>query len=67
MRSYANKYQVAAGAGAAYDQVQQGVAFGADAPLPSRDGQWLVGLMGGYSRSQYRATRMSFMSVAGMD
>ncbi|MFF7108709.1 autotransporter outer membrane beta-barrel domain-containing protein [Pseudomonas sichuanensis] len=52
MRSYANKYQVAAGAGAAYDQVQQGVAFGADAPLPSRDGQWLVGLMGGYSRSQ---------------
>lgn len=52
MRSYANKYQVAAGAGAAYDQVQQGIAFGADAPLPSRDGQWLVGLMGGYSRSQ---------------
>lgn len=52
LRSYANKYQVAAGAGAAYDQVQQGIAFGADAPLPSRDGQWLVGLMGGYSRSQ---------------
>ncbi|MEN8639229.1 autotransporter outer membrane beta-barrel domain-containing protein [Pseudomonas sichuanensis] len=52
MRSYANKYQVAAGAGAAYEQVQQGVAFGADAPLPSSNGQWLVGLMGGYSRSQ---------------
>lgn len=42
MRSYANKYQVAAGAGAAYDQVQQGIAFGADAPLPSAmaNGWW---------------------------
>lgn len=51
LRSYGNKYKVAAGADAAYDQVQQGIAFGADAPLPATDGQWLVGLMGGYSRS----------------
>ncbi|MGF6394774.1 autotransporter outer membrane beta-barrel domain-containing protein [Pseudomonas plecoglossicida] len=51
LRSYGNKYKVAAGAGAAYDQVQQGIAFGADAPMPSANGQWLVGVMGGYSRS----------------
>ncbi|WDY57219.1 autotransporter outer membrane beta-barrel domain-containing protein [Pseudomonas sp. PSKL.D1] len=51
LRSYGNKYKVAAGAGAAYDQVQQGIAFGADAPMPSGNGQWLVGVMGGYSRS----------------
>ncbi|MFK0311635.1 autotransporter outer membrane beta-barrel domain-containing protein [Pseudomonas sp. NPDC090233] len=51
LRSYGNKYKVAAGAGASYDQVQQGIAFGADAPLPTSNGQWLVGVMGGYSRS----------------
>ncbi|MFJ2981633.1 MULTISPECIES: autotransporter outer membrane beta-barrel domain-containing protein [unclassified Pseudomonas] len=51
LRSYGNKYKVAAGAGAAYDQVQQGISFGADAPLPSNSGQWLVGVTGGYSRS----------------
>ncbi|MFJ4347211.1 autotransporter outer membrane beta-barrel domain-containing protein [Pseudomonas sp. NPDC089401] len=51
LRSYGNKYKVSAGAGAAYDQVQQGIAFGADVPLPSSSGQWLLGVMGGYSRS----------------
>ncbi|MBK0061372.1 autotransporter outer membrane beta-barrel domain-containing protein [Pseudomonas sp. S44] len=51
MRTYGNKYKVSAGAGAAYDQVQQGISFGADAPLPSSSGQWLLGVTGGYSRS----------------
>ncbi|AXO87118.1 autotransporter outer membrane beta-barrel domain-containing protein [Pseudomonas parafulva] len=51
LRSYGNKHKVSAGAGAAYDQTQQGIAFGADMPIASSDGQWLIGLMGGYSRS----------------
>lgn len=51
LRTYGNKYKVSAAGGAAYDQVQQGISFGADMPLPTTDGQWLVGLMGGYSRS----------------
>lgn len=51
MRSYGNKYSMSAGGGVAYSQVQQGISFGADAPLPSRNGQWLMGLMGGYSKS----------------
>ncbi len=51
MRSYGNKYNISAGGGVAYSQVQQGISFGADAPLPSSNGQWLVGLMGGYSKS----------------
>ncbi|MBD8598852.1 autotransporter outer membrane beta-barrel domain-containing protein [Pseudomonas sp. CFBP 8772] len=51
IRSYGNKFNMSAGGGVAYKQVQQGVAFGADAPLPSNEGQWLVGLMGGYSKS----------------
>ncbi len=50
MRSYGNKFNVTA-QGSGYSQVQQGVAFGADAPVPGADGQWLVGLVGGYSRS----------------
>lgn len=51
IRSYGNKYYMSAGGGVAYKQVQHGISFGADAPLPSSDGQWLVGLMGGYSKS----------------
>jgi outer membrane autotransporter protein len=51
MRAYGNKYNMSAGGGVTYKQNQQGLSFGADAPLPSSDGQWLVGLMGGYSKS----------------
>lgn len=50
MRSYGNKFNVNA-QGSSYSQVQQGVAFGADAPMPWGEGQWLVGLLGGYSSS----------------
>ena len=50
-RSYGNKYDVSASAGLAYSQIQQGISFGADAPLPFGDDRWLVGLMGGYSTS----------------
>lgn len=51
LRTYGNKYQMSATGGVAYTQQQQGISFGADLPIPSSDGQWLVGLMGGYSKS----------------
>lgn len=51
VRTYGNKFDVDASAGVAYQQTQQGISFGADAPLPMGDGQWLIGLMGGYSKS----------------
>ncbi|WP_434698653.1 autotransporter outer membrane beta-barrel domain-containing protein [Pseudomonas sp. D1-1] len=57
MRSYGNKFDVSASSGLAYQQVQQGVSFGADAPLPFGDGQWLVGLLGGYSQSDLDLSR----------
>ena len=51
IRAYGNKYDVSASSGVAYQQTQQGLSFGADAPLPMGDGQWLVGLLAGYSKS----------------
>lgn len=51
IRAYGNKYDVGASSGVAYQQTQQGLSFGADAPLPIGNGQWLVGLLGGYSKS----------------
>ena len=51
VRAYGNKYVVSASTGVGYKQNQQGLTFGADAPLPIGDGQWLAGLMAGYSQS----------------
>lgn len=51
IRAYGNKFDASTSSGAAYQQTQQGLSFGADAPLPVGDGQWLVGLLGGYSKS----------------
>lgn len=51
VRAYGNKFDVSASSGVAYQQNQQGLSFGADAPLPLGDGQWLVGVLGGYSKS----------------
>jgi outer membrane autotransporter protein len=51
MRSYGNKFDAKAASGVGYQQTQQGLSFGADAPLPMGDGQWLIGLLGGYSKS----------------
>lgn len=50
-RAYGNKYNLSAAGGTAYQQNQHGVSFGVDAPLPVSDGQWLIGLLAGYSRS----------------
>ncbi|MEZ1315810.1 autotransporter outer membrane beta-barrel domain-containing protein [Pseudomonas fluorescens] len=49
MRTYGNKYNVADSSGVGYQQNQQGLSFGADARLG--DSQVLVGVMGGYSKS----------------
>lgn len=57
IRAYGNKFDVDASSGVAYRQVQQGLSFGADAPLPLGDGQWLVGVLGGYSKSDLDLSR----------
>lgn len=57
IRTYGNKYNVSESAGVAYQQVQQGLSFGADAPLPVGDGQWLVGVLAGYSKSDLDLSR----------
>lgn len=51
MRGYGNRFNASLDSGVAYQQKQQGLSFGADAPVPVSDGQLLVGLMGGYSTS----------------
>ncbi|MDU8362605.1 autotransporter outer membrane beta-barrel domain-containing protein [Pseudomonas syringae group sp. J309-1] len=50
-RAYGNKFNVSAADQVSYQQTQQGVSLGVDTPLPSADGQWLVGVMGGLSQS----------------
>jgi len=57
VRAYGNKFDVSASSGVGYQQTQQGLSFGADAPLPMGDGQWLVGLLGGYSKSDLDLSR----------
>ncbi|NWA05061.1 autotransporter outer membrane beta-barrel domain-containing protein [Pseudomonas gingeri] len=57
MRTYGNKHKVDAGKGVAYDQNQQGLALGADGRLPVGDGQWLAGVMAGYSKSDLNLGR----------
>ncbi len=52
MRAYGNRFDVSADSGMAYKQTQHGLSFGVDTPLPALgDGQWVIGLLGGYSRS----------------
>lgn len=51
VRSYGNKYNASAASGVSFSQRQHGISFGADAPVPTQGGQWLVGVMGGYSKS----------------
>lgn len=51
VRSYGNKFNVATSAGVGYRQQQQGVSLGIDTPLPWGDGQWIAGVLAGYSQS----------------
>jgi outer membrane autotransporter protein len=57
IRAYGNKFDVSASSGMAYQQTQQGFSFGADAPLPIGGGQWLVGVLAGYSKSDLDMNR----------
>lgn len=50
VRAYGSQANVQA-AGIGYRQQQQGMTLGADAPLPWGDGQWLGGVLAGYSQS----------------
>lgn len=50
-RAYGNKFSVSTTDQVNYQQNQQGISFGIDTPLPGADGQWLMGVMAGYSRS----------------
>ncbi len=60
MRSYGNKFDVAANNnGAGYTQNQKGFTIGADAPLSSGDGQWIAGMMAGHSVSDLSLNRGS--------
>lgn len=51
IRTYGNKFNVAASAGTAYQQTQQGISLGVDRPVAAGDGNWLVGVSAGYSKS----------------
>lgn len=62
-RSYSNKYDVSPLSGLGYSQVQSGFSLGADAPLPWGDGQWLVGVLAGHSRSDLDVSRGTSGSV----
>ncbi|MFJ4143766.1 autotransporter outer membrane beta-barrel domain-containing protein [Pseudomonas sp. NPDC089734] len=57
LRTYGNKFEASAASGVGYQQTQQGLSFGADAPMPWGDGQWLIGLLGGYSQSDLSLAR----------
>lgn len=50
-RTYGNRYRVSATDQVNYTQNQSGISFGVDTPVSQVDGQWLVGVMGGYSES----------------
>lgn len=51
MRTYGSRFNASLDSGVDYSQKQQGLSFGADAPVPVGNGQLLLGLMGGYSKS----------------
>jgi hypothetical protein len=48
---------LAEASGVGYQQNQQGISLGADAPLPFGDGQWLIGGLVGYSKSDLDLSR----------
>ncbi|VVO10020.1 hypothetical protein PS718_03353 [Pseudomonas fluorescens] len=63
-RTYGNKYQIADGSGVGYEQTQQGFTIGLDTQLPLGDGQWLLGIMGGHSKSDLNLDAGTSGSVA---
>lgn len=57
IRAYGNRFNATTGAGIDYKQRQNGFSFGADAPVPVSNGQLLVGMLGGYSKSDLDLSR----------
>lgn len=57
MRGYGNQLNVSTEAGFGYKQRQRGLSFGVDLPVPVSQGQLLVGVMGGYSKSDLNLDR----------
>jgi outer membrane autotransporter protein len=63
MRAYGSRFDASTSAGVNYRQQQRGMTFGADAPIPVSNGQLLVGLLGGYSKSDLDLSRGSSGTV----
>lgn len=59
IRTHANQYNVKNAYGDGYKQNQTGVSLGVDTPLPIGDGQWLIGVFGGYSTTRLNLARGS--------
>jgi outer membrane autotransporter protein len=57
IRAYGNRFDASTGGGTDYKQRQNGFSFGADAPVPVSEGQLLIGLLGGYSKSDLDISR----------
>lgn len=57
IRGYGNRFNASTSDGVDYRQKQSGLSFGADAPVPVASGQLLLGLMGGYSKSDLDLSR----------
>ncbi|MEB0077908.1 autotransporter outer membrane beta-barrel domain-containing protein [Pseudomonas sp. CCI3.2] len=57
MRAYGSRFEATTGAGVGYKQQQRGLSFGADAPVPVSNGQLLLGVLGGYSKSDLDLNR----------
>jgi outer membrane autotransporter protein len=57
IRAYGNRFDATTGAGVDYKQRQNGFSFGADAPVPVSEGQLVVGLLGGHSKSDLDISR----------
>ncbi|WP_447651928.1 autotransporter outer membrane beta-barrel domain-containing protein [Pseudomonas abietaniphila] len=56
-RTYGNRYRVSATDQVDYTQNQSGISFGVDTPVSNQDGQWLLGVIGGYSNSDLNLRR----------
>ncbi|WP_224770933.1 autotransporter outer membrane beta-barrel domain-containing protein [Pseudomonas sp. FEN] len=63
IRGYGNQYNVTAEAGFGYKQRQKGLSFGVDLPIPVSDGQLMVGVMAGHSRSDLNLSRGTSATV----
>ncbi|QAX85235.1 autotransporter outer membrane beta-barrel domain-containing protein [Pseudomonas sp. DTU12.3] len=59
VRTYGNQYNVKGAYGNGFNQNQTGVSVGLDRALPFWDGQWLIGVFGGYSSTRLDLARGS--------